>query len=102
MPRNSAVDLWRALVGLSAEKSIVVPLRRSPLNSSRKVNSSILGASFLVRLDGDVSLISDSLVGEPEMAGRLVERRVEDRVLDDDLAHGAPRIIDSFGIARSR
>src|ERR1019366_684542 len=54
MLRNSAVDLWRALVGLSAEKSIVVPLRRSPLNSSRKVNSSILGASSLFRFDDDV------------------------------------------------
>lgn len=39
---NSDVGFWRALVGLSAEKSMVVPLRRSPLNSDRKLNSSIL------------------------------------------------------------
>src|SRR5882762_5264651 len=42
MLRNSTVDLWRAPVGLSAEKSIVVPLRRSPLNSCRRANSSIV------------------------------------------------------------
>src|SRR5579875_1165439 len=46
MLRKSAVDCWRALVGLSAEKSIVVPLRRSPLNSGRRVNSSILFLSI--------------------------------------------------------
>src|SRR5690606_32824644 len=32
-------------------------------------------------------LIGDALVTELEMVGRLVERRVDDRVLDDDLAH---------------
>src|SRR5665213_1259563 len=56
MLRNSAVDLGRGLVGLSDEKSIVVPLRRSPSNSSRKVNSSILGAFSHFRFDVDVSL----------------------------------------------
>ena len=32
-------------------------------------------------------LVGDAFVGEPEMAGRLVERRVDDRVFDDDLTH---------------
>src|SRR5713101_4831240 len=49
MLRNSAVDFCRALVGLSVEKSIVVPLRRSPLNSSRSCRLSIkrVGAFWL-------------------------------------------------------
>ena len=33
--------------------------------------------------------VGDALVGEAEMARRLVERRVDDRVFDDDLAHRA-------------
>ena len=39
--------------------------------------------------DGD--LIGDALVAKPEieMAGRLVERRIDDRVLDDNLAQGS-------------
>jgi hypothetical protein len=32
-------------------------------------------------------LIRDTLVIEPKMAGRLVERRVDDRIFDDDLTH---------------
>jgi len=32
-------------------------------------------------------LIRDAFVAEAEMAGRLVERRVDDRVFDHDLAH---------------
>ena len=32
-------------------------------------------------------LIRDPLIGETEMAGRLVERRVDDRVFYDDLSH---------------
>jgi len=31
--------------------------------------------------------ICDSLVIESEVAGRLLERRVDDRVFDDDLGH---------------
>ena len=34
--------------------------------------------------------IGDSLVAKAEMAGRLVERRVDDWVLDDHLAHTVP------------
>src|SRR6185437_857053 len=43
-------------------------------------------------------LIGDALGGEAKMAGRFVERRVDDRVLDDNLAHNVPilRGIDSF------
>jgi hypothetical protein len=33
-------------------------------------------------------LVGDALVVEFGMAARLVERRVDDRVLDDDLTHG--------------
>lgn len=32
-------------------------------------------------------LIRDPLVGKSEMAGWLVERRVDDRIFNDDLAH---------------
>jgi hypothetical protein len=32
-------------------------------------------------------LVGDALVAESEMAIRLGERRIDDRVLDDDLAH---------------
>src|SRR5690606_33848669 len=33
------------------------------------------------------NLVGDALVGEPEMAGRLLEGRVDDRIFDNDLAH---------------
>src|SRR5271167_2379623 len=69
MLRNSTVDLWRALVGLSAEKSIVVPLRRSPLNSCRSANSSIvvlkvwLGSNpDFTRLDNDARILVAALI----------------------------------------
>jgi hypothetical protein len=32
-------------------------------------------------------LIRDSLVGKPEMAGRLVEEQVDDRIFHDNLTH---------------
>src|ERR1700730_15010829 len=92
MLRNSPVDLWRALVGLSAEKSIVVPLRRSPLNSSLKIKSSILlGASFLFRLDGDVSLRripDDPSKGHLFLASDIFESFVKDGRKTDRRSNG--------------
>jgi hypothetical protein len=35
-------------------------------------------------------LVVDTLVDETEMAGRLAEGRVADRILDDDLVHSVP------------
>ena len=35
-------------------------------------------------------LVGDALVGKAKMAGRFVERRVEDWILDDDLVHTGP------------
>ena len=60
------------------------------------VEQQLLGPLLLRLGDGDEirtgpaavdDLVGDALVGEPEMARRLVERRVDDRVLDDDLTH---------------
>jgi hypothetical protein len=60
------------------------------------VEQELLGAPFLRLGDGDEirtgpaafhDFVGDALVGESEMARRLVERRVDDRVLDDHLAH---------------
>ena len=46
-------------------------------------------------------LVRDALVGKPEMAGRLVERRVDDWIFDNDLGY-AIEILAGRGSGRQR
>ena len=82
---------------------MTTPVIRSPRSTSQNTRhaaqlrlrldgfSSVLGTKYeLVRRPGG-DLVGDALVAKPEMAGRLIKRRVDDRVLDDNLAHtGTP------------
>src|SRR5438034_8550262 len=75
MLRNSAVDFCRALVGLSAEKSMVVPLRRSPLNSSRSCKLSI-----------EIEMVDVFRLSRKVLCGKLKPLPLHDGMWDVELA----------------
>ena len=81
---DAAADVVDELVLLDA---VLCPFR---------LELKLLGPLLLWLGDGDEigtgpaavnNLAGDALVAKSEMAGRLVERRVDDRVFDDDLTH---------------